>query len=278
VENIQSVCRSKLPLKKPDWPDMYNQAYTFDRLEIGGETFNSGYAIMYDQRRRATLKALVDLTPAGAQVLDLAAAGGNFSIAAARLGYDVIWNDLREDMIDYVKAKVPEGVNLSYVADNILNLSEEYHERFQTVMALEVVEHVAYPDQFIAKIAKTVKSGGHIIMTTPNGAYFRNNLPRYSDFPDPSVFEEMQFQPNSDGHIFLLYEDELRRFGEAAGVNVLKYEQFTNPLSAGHIKLRHLHKIIPNFGIAAVEKISKVAPNSVKSRLMSSSLVVYQKP
>jgi len=276
--NLNEIKLSGFPELDPDWPEEIRQAHLFDRLEIGGDNFNPGYAVMYDQRRRATLEALVSLTPAGGSVLDLAAAGGNFSIASARLGYDVTWNDLREEMVDYVKSKVPDGVELKYVPKNILEMPEKYNEAFDTVMALEVVEHVAYPDKFIAAIAKTVKPGGHIIMSTPNGAYFRNSLPRYSDFPDPSVFEETQFKPDSDGHIFLLYEDELRSFGEQAGVVPISYEQFTNPLSAGHVKLRHMHKVIPKAGISLIEKLSCKCPKFAKRRIMSSSLVIYRKP
>ena len=51
------------------------------------------------------------------------------------------------------------------------------------------------------------KPGGVVVLSTPNGGYFLNNLPHFSDCPDPAIFESKQFSPDSDGHIFLLYED-----------------------------------------------------------------------
>ena len=81
---------------------------------------------------------------------------------------------------------------------------------FDCVLFCEVIEHVAHPDEFMANIARLIKPGGIAVMTTPNGGYFRNPLPRFSDHPDPSIFEAGQFKPNSDGHIFLLWADDLR--------------------------------------------------------------------
>ena len=87
-----------------------------------------------------------------------------------------------------------------------------------------------------------VKPGGCIVMTTPNGAYLMNDLPRFSECPNPEIFEATQFKPNSDGHIFLLWPDEVRSVGEKAGLKVDTISVFTTPLSNGHMKLR---KVLP---------------------------------
>jgi hypothetical protein len=47
-----------------------------------------------------------------------AAAQGNFSIALAGLGYQVTWNDLRPELVDYVRLKLPSGINVEFVVDN----------------------------------------------------------------------------------------------------------------------------------------------------------------
>jgi 2-polyprenyl-6-hydroxyphenyl methylase/3-demethylubiquinone-9 3-methyltransferase len=82
---------------------------------------------------------------------------------------------------------------------------------FDGVLLCEVIEHVAHPDQFMTHVSRLLKPGGIAVMTTPNGLYFKNDLPRFLDCPDPSVFESVQFKPNSDGHILLLWPDEVRR-------------------------------------------------------------------
>jgi len=249
----------------------------YDRLEVGGERFNTPYVTMYNHRRDRVLDALQVYCPGSAEVLDLAAASGNFSIAASNMGYDVTWNDLRGELETYVRKKAPSYSSIKYVTNNIFELDDEYHGKFDCVLALEVIEHVAHPDEFLVKLGELVKPGGVIIVSTPNGAYFRNNLPKFSDFPDPSIFEQCQFGPNSDDHIFLLYEDELRQFGEDANVRLIHYEQFTNPLSVGHVKLHYLHKLLPVVVIETLEKLTGWLPSWVRSKVMHSSMAVYRK-
>lgn len=267
----------KIPAINNDWPSSVKESHLYDRLEVGGERFNAAYATMYGHRRQRTLAALQDYCPTSSKVLDLAAASGNFSIGAAELGYQVTWNDLRAELIDYVKLKARRELGIDFVPENIFELSGKYDGAFDCVMALEVIEHVAHPDDFVAKLSDLVKPGGIIIVSTPNGGYFRNSLPRFTECKDPSVFESMQFGPNADDHIFLLYEDEMIDFGEKAGLELLRYEQFTNPLSAGHVKLRHLHKVLPVSMIEFLENRSRRMPKFVKSHLMNSSLAVYRK-
>jgi 2-polyprenyl-3-methyl-5-hydroxy-6-metoxy-1,4-benzoquinol methylase len=40
---------------------------------------------------------------------------------------------------------------------------------FDAVLITEVIEHVAHPDEFLAKTAALVKPHGSIVLTTPNG-------------------------------------------------------------------------------------------------------------
>jgi 2-polyprenyl-6-hydroxyphenyl methylase/3-demethylubiquinone-9 3-methyltransferase len=261
----------------PNWPASLREAYLYDRMEIWGERFNSAYATYYAQRRRRTFDALLRHCPPPARLLDLAAASGNFSIAAAQLGYRVTWNDLRGEMADYVRLKAPKDAQIDYRIGNIFEFGDDLRGAFDVVLALEVIEHVAHPDEFLSQVAGFVRPGGILIISTPNGGYFINTLPRFSEVEDASQYESVQFKPNSDGHIFLLYEDEMRSMGAKAGLKTLTYEQFTNPLSAGHVKLRYLHHVMPRSAIAAVERMSDRLPARLKAKLTSASLTVYQK-
>ncbi|MFM5962085.1 MAG: class I SAM-dependent methyltransferase, partial [Dolichospermum sp.] len=64
-----------------------------------------------------------------------------------------------------------------------------FQSKFDVVLFDEVIEHLAHPDEFLKTIAHMLKPGGHIVLTTPNGGYFKNTLPRFSDCPDPSQYE-----------------------------------------------------------------------------------------
>lgn len=209
-----------------------------------------------------------------ATVLDVAAAQGNFSLKLAEEGYKVTWNDLRDELIDYVKQKYERG-SIEYAAGNIFEVGAP--EQFDLVLATEVIEHVAHPDQFLMKLAALGKPGGYIVLTTPNGEYFRNTLPKFSQCPDPSQYEKHQFQPNAEGHIFLLHEDELRMLAEKAKLKVRELRLFTSPITNGHMKTGALLNILPKQAIDVNEKLTQQLPEAIKRKLCVQMGAILQK-
>jgi len=216
-----------------------------------------------------------EVVPVGGRILDIAGAQGNFSLTLAEMGYRVTWNDLREELADYVKLKHEKG-EIDFAPGNAFEL--EFKEPFDCVLATEIIEHVAHPDEFLRKAAAMVRPGGYVVLTTPNGAYFRNTLPRFSDCPNPEQFEDRQFGPNSDGHIFLMWPDELQFLGNKAGLSIDQLLLFTNPLSNGHMKTQIALKILPKAMVDGIERISAAAPSAIVRRIMAHSGVRYQRP
>ena len=115
-------------------------------------------------------------------------------------------------------------------------------------------------------------------MTTPNGQYFRNTLPRFSDCEDPTVYESGQFKPDADGHIFLLYQDEIHRFAAAAGLVVEKVTFFTNPLTNGHMKSSYLLRILPRWIVEEIERGTQLLPARFAERILLQVGVLFRKP
>jgi 2-polyprenyl-6-hydroxyphenyl methylase/3-demethylubiquinone-9 3-methyltransferase len=142
----------------------------------------------------------------------------------------------------------------------------------------EIIEHVAHPDEFLAKIGEMVKPGGHIIMTTPNGAHLMNRLPRFSDCTDASIFEAIQFQPNGDGHVFLLWPDEVERLGREAGLELLTHELFTSPWANGRHKTEWLLRFCPEALVCGLEGLMDRLPAYVRQRLMIHSATLFRRP
>ena len=259
---------------KPDWPQSWKESSFYDQSEIYGEITNYGYAYAYRNRRDKTLELLTEgLTP-GSRILDIAAAQGNFSLALAELGFDVTWNDLRAGLADYVRLKYERG-KIEYAPGNVFELN--FPQLFDAVLITEVIEHVAHPDDFLAKIATLVRPGGYIVMTTPNGGYFKNRLPKFSECADPTVFEAVQFKPNSDGHIFLLHTDEIEPLARRAGLSVDKLVLFTNPLTTGHAKTESLLRIMPPALVRRAEKASDALPVALQEKILFEIGVRFRK-
>jgi len=264
----------KRVIPQENWPETWRYSYPYDLEEIYGEPRCYGYAYAYQNRRRHTLRMIQEVLPQGATILDVAAAQGNFSLSLAELGYEVTWNDLRADLADYVRMKHERGI-VHYSPGNAFELG--FDGQFDCVLITEIIEHVAHPDDFLKKTAEMVKPGGYVVMSTPNGRYFINDLPKFSECPDPSVFESQQFKPNSDGHIFLLWPDEIEPLGTAAGLVLEKHECFTNPLTAGHIKCEALLKLLPEKIVRMAERATDSLPSAIKQRLAAGSCTRYRK-
>lgn len=263
------------PSPEAGWPSSWQSSYQFDREEVFGPISNRGYAYAYNVRKKKTLDLLTRGLPAPAKVLDIAAAQGNFSLALAELGYQVTWNDLRDDLVGYVKLKHTSG-DIAFAPGNAFDL--KFEELFDGVLITEVIEHVAHPDDFLAATAQLVKPGGCIVMTTPNGGYFLNALPKFSDCDDPSVYESIQFKPDSDGHIFLLYKEEIYRFAAASGLIVEDFRFFTNLLTNGHLKTSYLLRVLPRKLVEAIEAGTQRLPGKVAETLLLQAGVRFRKP
>jgi 2-polyprenyl-3-methyl-5-hydroxy-6-metoxy-1,4-benzoquinol methylase len=259
---------------EPGWPESWRTSWLYDRLEIHGDRSQPGYSEAYARRRDITLGFVSRAAPPGARVLDVAAAQGNFTLTLAERGYAVTWNDLRAELADYVRRKHERG-EVAYAPGNVFDLG--FGAEFDVVLIAEIIEHVAHPDEFLRKVADLVRPGGHVVMTTPNGGYFLNRLPRFSDCADPSGYEAAQFRPNSDGHIFLLHENEIAALAAGAGLEVLEVRLFSNPLTCGHLKTAPLLRLLPGGLVHGIERGSCGLWRPLSRRLHAGMAVLFRK-
>jgi 2-polyprenyl-6-hydroxyphenyl methylase/3-demethylubiquinone-9 3-methyltransferase len=260
---------------RDDWPQSWKLSYHNDLVEVFGSRADPGHTYSYRLRLNKTIELIREVVSPGATVLDLAAAQGNFSLLLAELGYRVTWNDLRAELADYVRLKYEVG-ELAFAPGNAFDLA--FAEPFDVVIINEVIEHVAHPDQLLRRAAELARPGGHIVMTTPNGAYLRNRLPRFSDFADPSVFETAQFKPDGDGHIFLLWPDEIERLAVAAGLKLETLCFLTNSLTRGHMKLAPLLRWLPPRLVLGIEGATQQFPAALQRRLMVTTAARFRRP
>jgi 2-polyprenyl-6-hydroxyphenyl methylase/3-demethylubiquinone-9 3-methyltransferase len=105
---------------------------------------------------------------AGLHILDIGCGGGILSEPLARLGASVVGADPAEANIEAARLHAAEaGVAVDYRATIAEELADE-GERFDVVLAMEVVEHVADLSLFVKRCAEMVKPGGLMITATLN--------------------------------------------------------------------------------------------------------------
>jgi len=104
----------------------------------------------------------------GLRVLDIGCGGGILSEPLARLGADMVGADPAEENIDVARAHAEDGgLVIDYRATSAEALAAA-GERFDVVLAMEVVEHVADVASFVATCAAMVKPGGLFVVATLN--------------------------------------------------------------------------------------------------------------
>ena len=104
----------------------------------------------------------------GLRILDIGCGGGILSEPLARLGASVLGADPSTTNIEVAKLHAAQsGLAVDYRATTAEALSDA-DERFDVVLAMEVVEHVADVDLFVRKCADMVKPGGLMVAATLN--------------------------------------------------------------------------------------------------------------
>jgi 2-polyprenyl-6-hydroxyphenyl methylase / 3-demethylubiquinone-9 3-methyltransferase len=104
----------------------------------------------------------------GLRILDIGCGGGILSEPLARLGAAVLGADPAVPNIEAAKVHAAgAGLMLDYRATTAEALADA-GERFDLVLAMEVVEHVADVSLFVRRCAEMVKPGGLMIAATIN--------------------------------------------------------------------------------------------------------------
>ena len=102
------------------------------------------------------------------RILDIGCGGGILSEPLARLGAQVVGADPSESNIEVARKHAGlVDLRIDYRAVTAEALADK-NERFDVVLALEVVEHVADVDLFVRRCAEMVRPNGLLIAATIN--------------------------------------------------------------------------------------------------------------
>jgi 2-polyprenyl-6-hydroxyphenyl methylase/3-demethylubiquinone-9 3-methyltransferase len=164
----------------------------------------------------------------GAHVLDVGCGGGILSEAMAKHGAQVLGIDLSQAVLDVADLHALESkLQIQYRAIAAEELAAAHVAEFDLVTCMEMLEHVPDPAAILGALARLVRPGGDIIVSTLNrkplafavailGAeYIARILPR-------GTHEYMKF----------IRPSELARWGREVGLTLVDLTGITyNPLT-----------------------------------------------
>jgi 2-polyprenyl-6-hydroxyphenyl methylase/3-demethylubiquinone-9 3-methyltransferase len=104
----------------------------------------------------------------GLRLLDIGCGGGLVSEPLARLGAAVVGVDASEKNVNIARAHAEQGgLEIDY-RDGAAEDLAAAGERFDAVLALEVIEHVADIGSFVGACAQLTRPGGALVFSTLN--------------------------------------------------------------------------------------------------------------
>jgi 2-polyprenyl-3-methyl-5-hydroxy-6-metoxy-1,4-benzoquinol methylase len=207
-------------------------------------------ALMTLERARGLLD-----TAAPSRVLEVAAGDAALSACLALEGHHVTANDLREENLRASVERFSNAAHIRLLPGNLFDVDPANVGTFDLVIACEIIEHVAHSVEFLKQLKRLLAPGGRILLTTPNGAYFRNKLPTYSQIDDFTALEKEQFKPDSDGHLFLITPKEMKGIAASAGFRVDDITAWGTPFVSGESGFRYLAPLLPLRGWYALERL-----------------------
>lgn len=145
-----------------------NEFQIYDQDYFSGAVHGYGF-VNYEEDKSASmgylksyLKWLRDLgIEKDAKLLDIGAANGFFVDLARKEGFDASGIELSEDAVKWAK-KLGRRV----VQADALTMS--LSERFDVITALDVLEHLSQPEEFLRRVKVNLSSNGFLLINVPN--------------------------------------------------------------------------------------------------------------
>ena len=165
----------------------------------------------------------------GASVLDVGCGGGLLAEALFNAGAKVTAIDLAEGMVQVAKLHAAEqNLPIDYRLADAESLAASHAGQFDVVTCMEMLEHVPHPDATVGTLAKLVKPGGSVFISTIN-----RNLKSFLLAIVGAEYVMRLIPPGTHEYDRLIRPAELASWGRTAGLSLrdvggLDFNPFTN--------------------------------------------------
>ncbi|MEQ1929466.1 MAG: class I SAM-dependent methyltransferase [Parvularculaceae bacterium] len=154
-----------------------------------------------------SLQALATHAPGPIRVLDVGSYFGNFSLALRLAGHDVeVVDDYEAGLGDafgpFIANMQAHGIKVRRFADVGFDLAALPADAFDAVLFMGAIEHVPHtPRQTLVSLDRVLKSGGVLVLDTPNAGYVYNRVKVASGRSAHAPIEQQFFaEPPFGGH------------------------------------------------------------------------------
>jgi 2-polyprenyl-6-hydroxyphenyl methylase/3-demethylubiquinone-9 3-methyltransferase len=162
------------------------------------------------------------------QVLDVGCGGGLLAEGMARRGARVLGIDLAPEALAVARLHAVEsGLPVEYRQVAVEELAESAPAGYDVVTCLEMLEHVPDPSAIVAALARIVRPGGHVIVSTIN-----RNAKSFALAIVGAEYVMRLLPMGTHRYARLIRPSELSRWARAAGLELadlagLEYDPFS---------------------------------------------------
>jgi len=112
----------------------------------------------------------------GEDVLEVGCGSGNFTVLMAAAGRRVTGIDIEPAYVEAARRRLAQFPHARVSCGDAT--AAEWSERFDTVVALDVVEHIEDDRAFLARLAAVLKPGGTLVLKVPAGRWLMSPMDR----------------------------------------------------------------------------------------------------
>jgi SAM-dependent methyltransferase len=141
-----------------EFPKLYDANYYFF-----SQTAQQAIAHVKSQYLRSI--ALIEHTPVSRRIVEIGSAKGYYLALLKALG----WTVQGVELSAFAASFAERMFDIPVFNGTVETYSDQCKERFDVVAAFDVIEHVLAPDKFVRAISQLLKTGGTLILDTPNG-------------------------------------------------------------------------------------------------------------
>ncbi|HEY7538314.1 MAG TPA: class I SAM-dependent methyltransferase, partial [Gaiellaceae bacterium] len=204
------------------------RAHELDELALTYDHPEAYKRFFYGSRFRAVLGALD--AQAGEEILDLGCGSGAYTRELAALGAIVTATEIAPSPLALAKRNVGDlAERVEFRLEDAQSLTFP-DESFDKVLLTEVIEHLPHPEHAILEVARVLRPGGLLVVTTPS---------RFSPMNLAYDLKRRVRRYEFNEHLHELTPHSFRRLvGRQLRVEGLEYANFVLPYPADELYLR----------------------------------------
>ena len=176
-----------------------------------------------------TVDALARVVEPPGPVADLGCGPGPHTFALARRGYDVVGIDGSPRMIEVARTRAArDGIDATFHVDDLSEPLRFADASLGGVLAILVVQHLADPATFVAKIRRCLRPGAHLLVRAPVRGGTTGSESTLDGSNSPGVRRSLYwrlraaFYTHVPGLVRFYYMDGLQRLVEREGFTVVQ--------------------------------------------------------